>query len=82
MGDPKITALPVRVLYSVNELARAVGVDRRRLHRLLVACGVELLPLGSRVFVPLSEIATKLKPLWESIRAAESVRQVSGFEGD
>jgi len=39
---------------------------------MLVERGVELFYVGGRPYVPLSEIVAKLKPLWDSMGAAQS----------
>jgi hypothetical protein len=66
--------LPIQALYSVNQLARAVGVPHRRLQRLLKSEGVRLLHVGRFLLVPLTELEEKVEPLWESIKAAEALR--------
>jgi hypothetical protein len=65
--------LPLRPLYSIAELSRAMRIDRHRLRRMLDERGVELFYVCGRPCVPLSEIVAKLKPLWDSVRAAGAV---------
>ena len=65
--------LPVRPLYTISELARATRVSRDRMRRLLLDRGIEFLYVGGRPCVPLSEIVAKLKPLWDSVLAAQEV---------
>ena len=69
---PSLQNLPLRALYNIGELARASGIERRKLKRLLVAARVELLSTVS--FVPLSELEVKVRPLWEAIKAAHALR--------
>jgi hypothetical protein len=71
--EPSPGRLPLRPLYSLAELARAMRVDRGRLRRMLDERGVELFYVCGRPCVPLSEIVAKLKPLWDSVRAAGAV---------
>jgi len=71
-------ALEVKALYSVAELARAAGVTEQMLLRALRLNGVELVTAGRSIFVPLSEIETRIPPLWRSIVRAERVRADAG----
>ena len=71
---PSLQDLPLRALYNIGELARASGIERRKLKRLLVAARVELLSTGRVSFVPLSELEGKVRPLWEAIKAAHALR--------
>jgi hypothetical protein len=70
-----IDALPIQALYSVNQLALAVGVTHRRLQRLLKVEGVRVLRVGRFLLVPLTELEEKVRPLWESVKAAEALRE-------
>jgi hypothetical protein len=71
---PSLQNLPIRALYSIGELARASGIERRTLKRLLVAARVELMSTGRVSFVPLCELEVKVRPLWEAIKAAHALR--------
>jgi len=71
---PALQNLPLRALYNIGELARASGIERRKLKRLLVAANVELMSTGRVSFVPLSELEVKVRPLWEAIKAAHALR--------
>jgi hypothetical protein len=71
----RIKALPIQALYSVNQLARAAGVPHRRLQRLLKLEEVRVLHAGRFLLVALTEIEDKLPLLWESIKAAEALRE-------
>lgn len=51
-----------------------INVTPHPLRRLLHANGVALVRAGRAVLVPLSEIETKIPPLWASIQAAEILR--------
>lgn len=70
-----LTHLPLRALYPLGQLARAVGLSDRRLQHLLEKAGVEVLRSGWAKYVPLSELEQKVRPLWESIKSAEMMRR-------
>ena len=85
MSDPPppgLGRIPPRPLYSIRELARATGIGRDRLRRMLVERDVEFFYVGGRPCVPLSEIVAKLKPLWDSVQASESLRGEGDEEDD
>jgi hypothetical protein len=71
---PSLQSLPIRAIYSIAELARASGIERRKLKRLLVAARVELMSTARVSFVPLSELEVKVRPLWEAVKAAQALR--------
>lgn len=73
-GPPE--ALPLRVVYSVGELATAARMDRRKLLRILEKAGVQVLHVSRLRLIPLSELEQKARPLWDSIQAAEMLRHV------
>jgi hypothetical protein len=68
------TALEVRAVYTVTELARAAGVSLHVMRQLLEDGGVTLLRAGRHVMVPLCDIETHIPPLWQSLVAAERLR--------
>jgi hypothetical protein len=70
-----MAALRLQALYPVGELARAVGLRHRRFQRLLRLQGVQLVRCGRFIYVPLSELEDKIRPLWDSIKAAEMLRR-------
>ena len=72
---PSIEALPIQALYPVSHLARAMGVTHRRLQKLLKSQEVQVFRVGRFLLVPLTELEEKVPPLWESIKAAESLRR-------
>ncbi len=74
-----IKPLPLKALYTVSELCDATGLSRARLNRLLRTCQVELFSRGRSVYVPLSEIRTRLEPLWREI--CEAQRALFGETG-
>jgi hypothetical protein len=74
----RIESLPIQALYSVNQLARAMGVTHRRLQRLLKVEEVEVFRVGRFLLVPLTELEEKVPLLWANVKAVESLR--SGFE--
>jgi hypothetical protein len=59
----------------VAQLARAMAVPHRQLQRLLEAEGVQVFRAGRLLLVPLTELEEKVPALWESVRAAESLRR-------
>jgi hypothetical protein len=66
--------LEVQAVYSVAALARVANVTPHLLRRVLRANDVVFVRAGRSVLVPLSEIESKIPPLWESIKAAEALR--------
>ncbi|MGO8998002.1 MAG: hypothetical protein ACLQVI_32170 [Polyangiaceae bacterium] len=68
-----MTDLPLRAAYTVTELARATGIERRRLQRALEDAGVRFLQAGRVRLVSLSEIERKVPLLWEGIKAAYAI---------
>ena len=66
--------LALRAIYTMSELAVAMGISRRRLKRLLRLSEVKVFSRGRLSYVPLSEIEAKLDVLWDSIRSAEQLR--------
>jgi hypothetical protein len=71
----RVEALPIQALYPVSALARAMGVSHRRLQKLLETAEVCVMRAGRFLYVPLTELEEKVPPLWESIKAAESLRR-------
>jgi len=67
--------LEVRAFYSVPALAQIANVSADMMRRLLRTNRLELLRVGRVLLVPLSEIRKKVPPLWDSLRAAEELRQ-------
>ena len=59
----------------MSELARAVGVSHRQIQRLLRAEEVSVFRVGRFLFVPMTELEEKVPSLWDSIKAAESLRR-------
>jgi hypothetical protein len=68
------TAIEVRAVYNVVELARVAGVSPHMMHRLLEDNGVTILRAGRIDLVPLCDIEARIPPLWQSIVAAERLR--------
>jgi hypothetical protein len=66
--------VPLKAMYTTSMLAKALGIGRARLHRLLKGQQVLVYIDGTRWLVPLSEIEEKLPAVWESIRKAEKER--------
>jgi hypothetical protein len=54
----------MKAAYSFSELSRASGIERRTLRRLLSRAGVDFLGSGQILFVSLSELEVKVRPLW------------------
>jgi hypothetical protein len=72
---PRIDGLPIQPLYLVAELARAMRVPHRRLQKLLKTEDVRVFRVGRLLLVPLTELEDKVPALWESVKAAESLRR-------
>jgi hypothetical protein len=70
-----LDSLPIQALYQVSDLAHAIGVSHRRAQNLLKTAGVCLMRAGRYLYVPLIELEEKVPPLWESIKASESLRR-------
>jgi hypothetical protein len=69
--------LPVRGFYKIAELARAAGMTRWRIVRLLKHFGVELHSPSKVALVPLHELETKAKPLCPPADLLRSSRRLS-----
>jgi hypothetical protein len=69
--------LPIKPIYSLDELARGCNVPRRLLRKLLIVEGVEILGRHKLAFVSLSEIERKLPSLFDGIRVAHSLLEDS-----
>ena len=72
---PHIAPLPIQALYSVRQLALAVGATHRRLQRLFQIEGVQVFRVGRFLLVPLTELEDKVPRLWESVKVAEALRE-------
>ena len=72
---PRMEGLRIQALYPVSELARVMGVSHRRLQKLLESSEVYVMRAGRFLYVPLTELEEKVPPLWDSIKAAESLRR-------
>ena len=72
---PRSKGLPIQAIYRVAQLARAMGVPHRQLQRLLEVEDVQVFRVGRLLLVPLAELEEKVPALWESVRAAESLRR-------
>jgi hypothetical protein len=72
-----VDGLPVRGFYKITELARALGMSRWRLALLLQKAGIDRYAPGRVGLVPLHELETKARPLWEGVMSAEKLRQVA-----
>ena len=68
------TALEVRAVYSVAELARVAGVSVYVMRQLLENAGITFMRAGSHDMVPLCDIEMRIPPLWQSLVATERLR--------
>jgi hypothetical protein len=68
-----IRPLPLRAMYSMNELAGAASMDRRTLKRMLDDCGVEFHPVGRVTFIRITELRDKASPIWEAIQTVQAL---------
>ena len=64
---------PLKVAYSVPQLARLAGMSRWSMVRLLRSAGVTLHRIGHKRLVFLSEVRRALPALWESLDEYESL---------
>jgi hypothetical protein len=71
----RFEGLPIQALYPLSDLARAMGVSHRRLQNLLKTAEVRVIRAGRFLYVPLTELEDKVPPLWDSIKAAETLRR-------
>ena len=74
-ADKGRSALVLQALYTIPELARAAGISRFLMGRILLAQGVTLVRSGRLRLVPVVEIEERLPLLWHSIELAEVARQ-------
>jgi len=70
-------ALPIQAFYSLPELARASGISRFKLRRMLESKGIAFERSGRSVLVGLSELEKKYPELWDSIKIAASLRRAA-----
>jgi hypothetical protein len=66
--------LPIKAAYTLTELARATSMERRALKRLLDRADIEFVRSGRVVYVSLSELEDKVRPIWRGIQAARVLR--------
>jgi hypothetical protein len=59
--------LPIKAVYRIGDLAKATNIPWRRLKRMLENVDVEFMRVGRLWLVPLSEIETKARPLFDKI---------------
>jgi hypothetical protein len=67
--------LELKPVYTALELARSLGISRRRFMRLLEMQNVFIYRLGRVVLVPATEVRDKLQPLWASLLASDQKRR-------
>ena len=63
----------IRPLYSLRQITKALRMDRRTVRKLLAQHDVEIVRVGPRIYVPLTEIVSKLEIVWNSLKTAEHV---------
>jgi hypothetical protein len=59
--------LPVKAVYRIGDLAKALNIPWRRLKRMLENMDVKFMRVGRLWLVPLSEIEEKAPPIWDKI---------------
>jgi hypothetical protein len=64
-----------KVLYSAAELGGILGISQYRVVQLVEAHDVLTYRIGRNLFIPLSEVETKLQAAWESILSYERNRK-------
>ena len=67
--------LPLKVLYTANELARSIGISKHMMFELVRMQGIVTYRLERVTLIPLSELKDKLEPVWDAICAAEQNRR-------
>ena len=70
-----LARLPIKAVYTIGELARAASMDPRAMRTLLEAAGGRFFRPGRGWLVSLAELELKVRPLWDGIHAAESLRR-------
>ncbi len=65
----------IQALYSVATLARAAGVDRRRMRRFLEASGLEFIRIDAAYYVTITDLEAKVRRLWDAIQSAEGMKR-------
>jgi hypothetical protein len=81
VGDV-VADLSLRAAYPLGALAKIASMDPRTLRRVLDRASVRCFESRSSVWVPLSELEMKVPVLWESIKAAETLRRFIHEEED
>lgn len=76
-----LDGLEVQALYSIATLARVARISTYQLRRVLRSNGIVFVRGGRALLVPLSEIRSKIPPLWESLCDAERARRGVGRAG-
>jgi len=75
---PSMQLIRIKALYTVGELATAAGIERRSLRGMLEQAGCELIASGNAYYVSIADLELKVRPLWEGIKAAQTlVRELS-----
>jgi hypothetical protein len=74
----KIGGAKLKALYTLAEISRMLGLHHQQVHRLLSSAGVEMTMSGRSVWVPLSELETKLPRVLESVVLVEALRAKAG----
>lgn len=66
--------MAVKAMYSVAELGRKTGIERRRMARLLEGAGVRITRSGNRRHVALTELSSRMGNLIPSAELARVLR--------
>ena len=72
--DRTPTALEVRAVYTIAELARTAGISRHVMRQLLEGAEVTIMSAGRHELVPLCDIESRIPPLWQSLVTAKRLR--------
>ncbi len=72
--DRTPTALEVRAVYTIAELARTAGISRHVMRQILQNADITILSAGRHEMVPLCDIEARIPPLWQSLVTAERLR--------
>ena len=63
--------------YSLTQLAKLMGTNRKKVRRLLWHAGISSHLLGKKRMVFVSDIETKLPALWASVASCERRRAIA-----
>ena len=72
--------MAAKVIYTMRDIGRVIGVDKRSVRRLLIAGGVTLNRLGNRWVVAASAVEEAMPAFWKSFQELRGT--MAEFEGE